>query len=476
MSTVLKLRIPLCALSVILSAMFGCGDSSAPETAETETAGPDDPGETAPVETATADPLTPDEPMVEPATPDEPTEVAVATPADPMPPVVDPMPTVPATPDTPDTPVTPEEPEEIASLGIGDAAPPLAIDQWVMGEPIEELAAGQVYVVEFWATWCGPCLANMPHLAELQEHYGDEVQFVGVTREDSETVQGFLEREQSEGKTWNEVITYRLALDAGSATNAAYMQAAGQNGIPCAFIVGQEGIVEWIGHPAAMEETLAKVVTGDWDRAAAIAEFEQKQKLQELQVGVNGAARSGNWDEALSLIDAHEEEAGPSVQLSSLKMAVLQGAGKTEEVAAELEKLVDLAWDDAGMLNALAWNMASGRLEGDLELALRAAEHASELQDHEDASTLDTLARVHYELGHLDEAIEWQKKAVAQDADNETLSATLEQFEAELSEQAGSDEPSDTEGESATEEGEAASDEGEAASEEGEAASEEVEE
>ena len=53
------------------------------------------------------------------------------------------------------------------------------------------------------------------------------------------------------------------------------MRAAGQSGIPTAFIVGKTGQVEWIGHPMTMDEPLAQVVAGDWDRAAAKAEFDK---------------------------------------------------------------------------------------------------------------------------------------------------------------------------------------------------------
>ena len=57
-----------------------------------------------------------------------------------------------------------------------------------------------------------------------------------------------------------------------------------------------------------------------------------------------------------------------------------------------------------------------------------AVERAVELENHEDASTLDTLARVYYEMGELETAIEWQKKAVALESDNTSIDATLERY------------------------------------------------
>lgn len=56
-------------------------------------------------------------------------------------------------------------------LALGSPAPPLYIQSWLKGEPVNQLEKGKVYVVEFWATWCGPCIAGMPHLSEVAEKF-----------------------------------------------------------------------------------------------------------------------------------------------------------------------------------------------------------------------------------------------------------------------------------------------------------------
>ncbi|WP_197231712.1 TlpA family protein disulfide reductase [Novipirellula artificiosorum] len=80
-----------------------------------------------------------------------------------------------------------------AKLGIGDPSPSLHLAKWIKGEPVESTLSGKVHVVEFWATWCGPCRAGMPHISALQSEFSDEVAFIGVTRENESTVTGFLE-------------------------------------------------------------------------------------------------------------------------------------------------------------------------------------------------------------------------------------------------------------------------------------------
>src|SRR5437868_2205978 len=67
-----------------------------------------------------------------------------------------------------------------APLGVGDPAPKLEVKEFVKGEPVVRLEKGKTYVVEFWATWCGPCRATIPHLTELQKKYKD-ITFIGVS-------------------------------------------------------------------------------------------------------------------------------------------------------------------------------------------------------------------------------------------------------------------------------------------------------
>src|SRR5262245_53929528 len=66
-------------------------------------------------------------------------------------------------------------------LMVGDAAPAIQVAEWVQGTPVTSFQPGQVYVVEFWATWCGPCKVAIPHLNELAHKYTGQASFVGVS-------------------------------------------------------------------------------------------------------------------------------------------------------------------------------------------------------------------------------------------------------------------------------------------------------
>lgn len=320
------------------------------------------------------------------------------------------------------------------TLGIGDRNPGLKIAKWIKGDPFSSELKEKVHVVEFWATWCPPCRAGMPHISELQAEYADEVAFVGVTQEDLETVESFLADESPSGVTWDEVVQYRLAIDDEGWTNQAYMQAAGQNGIPCAFIVGYDGVVEWIGHPGLIDEPLEKIVTKQWDREAAIADYKRQQRLQEVSSELTSLARSGKWDELLSKLDGIEKEVGKSFAISKFRLQVLLSADRIEEASKLREAIIEDAWDDANSLNEIAWAAATESDGKDRELALKAAKRASTLRDDQDASILDTVARCYYELGDLDEAIKWQELAVKHNEGTRSIEIALERYQAEKSE------------------------------------------
>ena len=199
------------------------------------------------------------------------------------------------------------------TLGIGSDAPPLDIAHYFHeNDPkVTKFKSGQVYVVEFWATWCPPCVASMPHLAELQTKYRDKgVQIVSISDESVEEIQAIFERPHPQAKaTYAEVTaSYTLTTDPDGSSQRDYMEASNQQGIPTSFIVGKTGVIEWIGHPMELDDPLAKVIDDSWDREAYVKEMEaqaaREKMLQETLQEIDQLAGSGKFKEAIAALES----------------------------------------------------------------------------------------------------------------------------------------------------------------------------
>lgn len=300
--------------------------------------------------------------------------------------------------------------ERMAKLMVGDRAPELAISEWVKGDEVTGFEEGKVYVVEFWATWCGPCVAGMPHVSELQKEYKDKgVTVIGVNIwDDPEKVAPFMkdrgmgrggEKNPSGDELMGYTVTIEKKIEGEDPTRTGemaqnWMRAAGQNGIPSAFVVDQKGYIAWIGHPMGLDKPLEEIVAGEWDIVAASEEFataaeraakerEQAEAANKIMEPIAEAFDAGDYDEAY---------------------AAIAKAFKSEAV-----------WDNSGMLNYIAWNIVDPDAEvgnRDAKLAVKAAERAAELTEHKDPAILDTLAWAYYFAGDKAKAIEIETKAI----------------------------------------------------------------
>ena len=96
--------------------------------------------------------------------------------------------------------------------------------------------------MEFWATWCGPCVAAFPHLNELADKFKDQpVQFIAITAEDEATIKPFLTKRP---------IHAWVALDTDRAMNTAY----GIRAIPHTVVLGKDGKIAAITYPTMLTE------------------------------------------------------------------------------------------------------------------------------------------------------------------------------------------------------------------------------
>ncbi|HYE04766.1 MAG TPA: redoxin family protein [Planctomycetota bacterium] len=307
----------------------------------------------------------------------------------------------------------------LAALDVGQPAPPLTGVTWIKGEAAEP-GGGRVAVVEFWATWCPPCRDSIPHLTKLQKQHGDKVAIIGLSDEDRATVEPFVADMAAK-------MDYRVGL-ADEATKAAYM--TGVRGIPHAFLVGADGTVLWKGHPAGIDQPLAKVLAGTFDAASEGEAARLQGELEALFSGKNAKGQP-DFERALAI-------SGELLALqpeNEMALQVRLGVAKhLERPELHAETLAALPVDQmsAARLNGIAWNLLN-----EDDFAWRAPEHAvrfakaAHAKEPENGAIADTWARALYSVGLVDEAIAAQRHAIAAAGGEEAagLEASLAYYE-----------------------------------------------
>jgi thiol-disulfide isomerase/thioredoxin len=301
-------------------------------------------------------------------------------------------------------------------LKVGDKAPPVRAMKWLQGAEVKEFAEGKVYVMEFWAPWCGPCIVMMPHMAELQAEYKSKgVTFIGFSAKDDrgnnlEKVQAFVEK-RGPG------LGYTFAYADDRETSDAWMKAAGRPGIPCCFVIGKDGKIAYIGHPMFLDAVLPKVVAGKWTEA----DVEGLKGIEKELDEVFDATRKPDPNAFLTKL-AEFEKAHPELAaipyFNGPRINMLLQVKRTDEAKKAAEALMarGIKTGDYTALLLVSSVARAPSANGDKELlvlSLKAAEAALKIAGDKDAFTLITLAQAYFANGDRAKAKEYGAKAVA---------------------------------------------------------------
>lgn len=204
--------------------------------------------------------------------------------------------------------------DQSVKLGIGSTAPELRVS-WLKGTPVTSFSGDKLYVVEFWATWCGPCKAAMPHLSELAKRYEGKVVFIGVDVWEkgfqTKSYDSFTPMLKEFVESMGDKMAYNVAMDNNDLYMAKnWMEASGQQGIPASFII-KGGQIVWIGHPHVIEKTIDEILAGTYNMTAFAEKFnadrkksmEKTEPLIKLMKSVEESVKAKDYRKALNDIE-----------------------------------------------------------------------------------------------------------------------------------------------------------------------------
>ncbi len=126
---------------------------------------------------------------------------------------------------------------------LNKKAPKLKVEKWLSSVPDTK---GKFVLIDFWATWCGPCRKVIPELNEWYKKYGDKLAIIGISDEEATVIQNVRDIQ----------INYYSAID----TNGKLQNELEVQGIPHCILLDPEGIVRWEGYPTLKDHELTEIV------------------------------------------------------------------------------------------------------------------------------------------------------------------------------------------------------------------------
>lgn len=308
-------------------------------------------------------------------------------------------------------------PAAVAAPAITKLDPAGLPTHWLQGEPLRAFEPGVVYVFEFWATWCGPCIQAMPHMESLHRHFEKrkDVRITGVNVMDRvapEKLMPFL-------KTRKLDITYPMAVDTGDRpVQTRWLKPLGIDGIPHTLVV-KDGAIIWRGHPTALNADLLDGFSKSGYRAGGPKPKTKADLRRELRPKVDAAlGKAFRSDRAgahkdLRVLVVETDDAGVSLPLLVEGMAILARAEADAEALALARLIIELYPDNRDALRAAGdFATASGELlERDLPFGLTCADRMLAL-DPNDRDALALKAEGLYRKGDRDAAIAIQTRLV----------------------------------------------------------------
>jgi len=148
-----------------------------------------------------------------------------------------------------------------SNIKVGEKAPKINITNWIENVPEDKDLQNKYIVLEFWATWCGPCIAAVPHMNKIQEEFNqNDLYYISITDESVEKVERSLKRIDFNSIVVTD-LTKKTQIQFGDGIE-------GLDAYPLTVLINKNAIIKWIGEPKSlnskiMSEFLSNVGTSE---------------------------------------------------------------------------------------------------------------------------------------------------------------------------------------------------------------------
>lgn len=306
--------------------------------------------------------------------------------------------------------------EKDGQVKLGDDGLP---PHWLQGEPITAMEKDKLYIFEFWATWCGPCIVQMPHIESLyQATKADKnIEIIGVNVFDAtpvEKLKAFIAKKK---------INYPVAADGARSGKVAkaWLKPLGVSGIPHAIAVRNHKLL-WAGHPAKLNLALIRRMSKPGYRPAPAQPDAAKKAAEAKAADEHFAKVQSIYRQPVDGVAAHTDKlvAGKhrgdddiiSYRTAAFKALFLKG--KHREAQQQLRKLAAETPDSAyAMIRIAAVITTTDELSHkDLALAVKCLERNIELSPKTASIAYQRMTDAKLMQGDRAGALESAQKAV----------------------------------------------------------------
>lgn len=297
---------------------------------------------------------------------------------------------------------------------------------WLQGSPVDKWEKDKIYIFEFWATWCGPCLAAMPHMEELYQAFKEnpQLKIVGVNvmdRKTQEELKAFLKARPTP-------LNYTMAFDANGNTVKNWLTPLNVTGIPHAFAI-KNGKLIWRGHPSSLSLPFIESMLNSnssakgTNQGAVFSPVDTNKVLRSVEKSLYRLLSEGKLDEATALIKETEGKKNlPTaniIYLKSIPFEILARQGKITEAQISLAKLAEEYPDNYNVQMSIADDVMNSQLipvdqkDTDLvEQCLRKGIEISKSKNREASLPWNMLAQLKSRYGKHEEALDCMEKAL----------------------------------------------------------------